>query len=137
MIDVTVDVCMTLLLEYILHHFRCLAKCLATQHCLRLIQNWDHFGATKIWSRPTLLVRLWWIGLVAINHHVSESLIIWMLMCSFEINSIDFLEFYKTQGTIGFPVRIALLINIPKEFSSKMTLEVAKIGLKVSTQYML
>ena len=58
-------------------------------------------------------------------------------MCSFEINSIDFLEFYKTQGTIGFPVRIALLINIPKGFSSKMTLEVAKIGLKVSSQYML
>ena len=51
--------------------------------------------------------------------------------------TVDFLEFYKTQGTIGFPVRIALLINIPKGFSSKMTLEVAKIGLKVSTQYML
>ena len=51
--------------------------------------------------------------------------------------SLDFLEFYKTQGTIGFTVRIALLINIPKGFSSKMTLEVAKIGLKVSTQYML
>ena len=51
--------------------------------------------------------------------------------------TVDLLEFYKTQGTIGFPVRIALLINIPKGFSSKMTLEVAKIGLKVSTQYML
>ena len=50
---------------------------------------------------------------------------------------VYFLEFYKTQGTIGFPVRIALLINIPKEFSTKMTLEVAKIGLVVSTQYML
>ena len=46
---------------------------------------------------------------------------------------LGFLEFYKTQGTIGFPVRIALLNNIPKGFSSKMTLEVAKIGLKVST----
>ena len=44
--------------------------------------------------------------------------------------SIDFLEFYEPQGTIGFPARIALLINIPKGFSSKMTLEVAKIGLK-------
>ena len=50
---------------------------------------------------------------------------------------LDLLEFYKTQGTIGFPVRIALLINIPKGFSSKMTLEVAKIGLKVSSEYML
>ena len=48
--------------------------------------------------------------------------------------SLDFLEFYNTQGTIGFPVRIAPLINIPKGFSSKMTLKVAKIGLKVSTQ---
>ena len=58
-------------------------------------------------------------------------------VCSPTQSALDFLEFYKTQGTIGFPVRIALLINIPKGFSSKMTLEVAKIGLKVSTQYML
>ena len=50
---------------------------------------------------------------------------------------VYFLEFYNTQGTIGFPVRIALLINILKGFSSKMTLEVAEIGLKVSTQCML
>ena len=50
---------------------------------------------------------------------------------------LDFLEFYKTYGTIGFTVSIALLINILKGFSSKMTLEVAKIGLKGSTQYML
>ena len=50
--------------------------------------------------------------------------------------TVDFLEFFKTQGTIGLPVRIVPLINIPKGFSSKMTLEVAKIGLKVSTQYM-
>ena len=56
---------------------------------------------------------------------------------SLEAMNTSLLEFYKTQGTIGFPVRIALLINIPKGFSSKMTLEVAKIGLKVSTQYML
>jgi len=54
-----------------------------------------------------------------------------------KVPSLDFLEFYKMQGIIGFPVRIALLINIPKGYSSKMTLEVAKIGLKVSTQYML
>ena len=52
------------------------------------------------------------------------------------MNNLDLLEFYKTQGTIGFPVRIALLINIPKGFTSKKTLEVAKIGLKVSTWYM-
>ena len=50
---------------------------------------------------------------------------------------LGFLEFYQTQGTIDFPVKIALLIHIQKGFSSKMTLEVAKIGLKVSTQYML
>ena len=50
---------------------------------------------------------------------------------------IDFPEFFKMHGTIGLLVRIAPLINIPKGFSSKMTLEVAKIGLKVSTQYML
>ena len=64
-----------------------------------------------------------------------RSLLIVEQVCS--PSALDFLEFYKTQGTIGFPVRIALLINIPKGFSSKMTLEVAKIGLKVSTQYML
>ena len=46
---------------------------------------------------------------------------------------VDLLEFYKTQGTIGFLVRITLLINIPEGFNSKTTLEVAKIGLKVST----
>ena len=46
-------------------------------------------------------------------------------------------EFFKTQGTNGLQVWIGPLINIPKGFSSKMTLEVAKIGLKVSTQCML
>ena len=50
---------------------------------------------------------------------------------------LDRPEFFKTQGTIGLPVRIAPLINILKGFSSKMTLKVAKIGLKESTQYML
>ena len=54
-----------------------------------------------------------------------------------KVHVLDLLEFYKTQGTIGFPVRITPLINIPKGFSSTMTLEVVKIGLKVSTQYML
>ena len=54
-------------------------------------------------------------------------------LSSYSRTLIDFLKFYETQGTIGFPARIALLINISKGFSFKMTLEVAKIGLKVST----
>ena len=51
--------------------------------------------------------------------------------------TIGFPEIFNTQAPYGLPVRIAPLINIPKGFSSKMTLEVAKIALKVSTQYML
>ena len=51
--------------------------------------------------------------------------------------ALGFLEIFKAQAPNGLPVRIAPLINIPKGFSSKMTLEVAKIDLKASTQYML
>ena len=50
---------------------------------------------------------------------------------------LDLPEFFKMHGTIGLLVRIVPLTDIPKGFTSKMTLEVAKIGLKVSTQYML
>ena len=57
--------------------------------------------------------------------------------CIVKIGWKDCPEFFKTQGTIGLPVWIGPLINIPKGFSSKMTLEVAKIGLKVSTRCML
>ena len=43
----------------------------------------------------------------------------------------------RRKEPLVFPARIAHLINIPKGFSFKMTLEVAKIGLKVSSEYML
>ena len=94
------------------------------------IRDPDVFPFPGIWA-------IWVIGRVAtweLMHATWETLLQVKEKYSYYL---DFLEFYKTQGTIGFPVRIALLINIPKGFSSKMTLEVAKIGLKVSTQYML
>ena len=68
---------------------------------------------------------LWWHRSLLRNSDALQSCI------------LGFPEIFNTQAPYGLPVRIAPLINIPKGFSSKMTLEVAKIALKVSTQYML
>ena len=45
---------MTLLLEYVWHHFRCLAKRLATQHCAKIAWRCAHQNQSNKNPQPTL-----------------------------------------------------------------------------------
>ena len=86
------------------------------------------------------------VSLFWAHHRNLAAAFIWILMVLWFFTGVtvhlraqvvDLPELFKTQRTVGRLMLIAPLINIPKGFSCKMTVEVAKIGLKVITQYML